>query len=73
MNRNPLLDETWRIKDALARKHHYDVHAMAAALMERQRQPDPVHPIVHDVSAWVKEHTADAGLILREKPPESRS
>ena len=40
MKPDPILEEIWRIKDALAAQHNYDVRALAAALRKEQAAGD---------------------------------
>ncbi len=35
--KNEILEEAWRVKDALAAKYNYDVKAMLRDMMERQK------------------------------------
>jgi len=38
--KNEVLEEVWRVKDALAAKYNYDVHAMFRDLREREKTSD---------------------------------
>ena len=35
--KNEILEEVWRIKDALAAKHNYDIHAMFEDMRKREK------------------------------------
>jgi hypothetical protein len=67
MNEDPIVEEVRRVRDKLAARFNYDIHAIFADLMARDRVPDPAHPLVKDVGEW-----ADAGentLALKEAQP----
>ncbi len=71
MNDDPIVAEVRRIRDELAGRFHYDVHAIFADLRARQRVEDPLHPLVTDASEWDETMRENDALVLREEPPKS--
>jgi hypothetical protein len=69
MNDDPIVAEVRRIRDELARRFNYDVHAIFADLRARQGLDNPSHPLVTDASEWHGAMTEKDALVLREDPP----
>ncbi len=67
MNNDPIVDEVRRVRDDLARRFNYDIHAIFADLRKRQDKEDPTHPLVRDASKSAEAPQED--LSLREEPP----
>jgi hypothetical protein len=67
MNDDPIVSEVRRVRDKLAGKFGYDIHAVFADLRAHEQQEEPGHPLVHDASQWERKagHTA---LTLRDQP-----
>ena len=70
MNDDPIVAEVRRVRDELARRFHYDIHAIFADLRARQRLDDPSHPLVTDASRWEANLSEKNALVLREEPPK---
>lgn len=68
MNTNPILEETWRIKEQLAAEAGYDVNRFC----EQLRAWSEAHPhLVPPVKEAGKVYEEDgAALVLREEPPK---
>jgi hypothetical protein len=69
MNEDPIVAEVRHVRDKLAGRFNYDIHAIFADLMARERVPDPAHPLVKDVSEW--EEAGENALALNDKPPRT--
>lgn len=67
MNNDPIVEEVRRVRDELARRFDYDVHAIFADLRKRQSVDDSAHPLVKDAREWAE--TQAGTLTLREEPP----
>lgn len=70
MNDDPIVAEVRHVRDVLARRFHYDIHAIFADLRARQRLDDPSHPLVTDASQWEGAPSEKDALVLREEPPK---
>ena len=70
MNDDPIVAEVRRVRDELARRFNYDVHAIFADLRARQGLDDPSHPLVTDASQWNDALSESDALVLREEPPK---
>ena len=73
MKTNPLLEELWQVKDALAREAGYDLDRIFAELRAAEtRQPGPLIRSADELRRYVteQEHRYEAAaLALREEPP----
>lgn len=67
MNDDPIVAEVRRVRDKLAGRFNYDIHAIFADLMARDRVPDPVHPLVKDAGEWAA--AGENAMALNDKPP----
>ena len=76
MKPNPILDELWKVKDALAAEAGYDVDRF----LENLRRWEAEHPhsgrVVHSaeelrqlVAEEERKRAATSALILKEEPP----
>jgi hypothetical protein len=70
MNDDPIVAEVRRVRDELARRFNYDIHAIFADLRARQALDDPSHPLVTDASQWDEALSEKEALVLREEPPQ---
>jgi hypothetical protein len=66
MNDDPIVAEVRRVRDKLAARFNYDIHAIFADLMARERVPDPAHPLVKDANEWAE--AGEKAMALRERP-----
>ena len=71
MNDDPIVEEVRRVREKLARRFDYDIHAIFADLRARERRDDPAHPLVTDATDWAE--TTENALTLRERPDISPS
>ena len=72
MNSNPLLEELWQVKDALAREAGYDLDRIFAELRAAEaRQPGPLIRTADELRSYAaeQEHRHEATLALKEEPP----
>jgi len=46
--KDEIIEQVWRIKDAMAKKYHYDVRALAKDLQKRERSSTAVIVNLHD-------------------------
>jgi hypothetical protein len=67
MNEDPIVEEVRRVRDKLARRFNYDIHAIFADLRARERGEAPAHPLVKDASEWTE--AGENALVLRDQPP----
>ena len=49
-NRNPILEEVWRIKDEMARQAGYDVHRLCENTRAWAEQHPHTGPVIHDAA-----------------------
>ena len=69
---NPLLEELWQVKDALAREAGYGLDRIFAELRATEtRQPGPLVRTVDELRSYVaeEERRHEATLALKEEPP----
>ena len=72
MKTNPLLEELWQVKDALAREAGYDLDRIFAELRAAEtRQPGPLIRTADELRGYVaeEERRHEATLALKEEPP----
>jgi hypothetical protein len=69
MNEDPIVAEVRRVRDKLAARFNYDIHAIFADLMARERVEDAVHPLVRNASEWAE--AAENVMALNDKPPRT--
>ena len=67
MNDDPIVEEARRVRDKLASRFNYDIHAIFADLRTRERVEDQAHPLVQDANEWTE--SPENALVL----PTSRS
>lgn len=65
MINDPIVEEVRRSRDKLARQFNYDIHAIFADLLARQRKEDPAHQLVQDADEWAEA----SAMALNDKPP----
>jgi len=68
MNEDPIVAEVRRVRDQLARRFNYDIHAIFADLMARAGGQGAAHPLVQDAEEWARAHPEQSALALAEKP-----
>jgi hypothetical protein len=54
MNEDPIVEEVRRVRDKLAGRFNYDIHAIFADLRAREHSEDAAHPLVKDASEWTE-------------------
>jgi hypothetical protein len=69
MNDDPIVAEVRRIRDGLARRFNYDIHAIFADLMARGRAEDQSHPLVKDAREYANALPAAAIAMIKENSP----
>jgi hypothetical protein len=69
MNEDPIVEEVRRVRDKLARRFNYDIHAIFADLRARECGEDSAHPLVKDASKWME--AGENSMLLREEPPRT--
>ena len=73
MNEDPIVAEVRRVRDKLASRFNYDIHAIFADLRAREHAEDPVHPLVQEANEWADAIAEKESLVLREKPGNDKS
>ena len=68
MNDDPIVKEVRSIRDGLARRFNYDIHAIFADLRARERKAGSDNPLVRDAREW--EESQAAAAAVREEPPQ---
>ena len=78
MKANPILEETWRVKDELAREADYDLHRLCENTRRWAAQHPPTGPVLHSaeelrqfMAARESQHTQVAALLLKDEPAQS--
>ena len=66
MNDDPIVEEVRRVRDKLASRFNYDIHAIFADLRARERVEDQAHPLVQDANEWAE--SPENALVLRDQP-----
>jgi len=76
MKANPILDELWKVKDALAAEAGYDVDRFLENLRRWEAEHPPVGRVVHSaaelrqlVAEEERKRAEASALALREQPP----
>jgi hypothetical protein len=67
MNEDPIVAEVRCVRDKLASRFNYDIHAIFVDLMAHDRVLDPAHPLVNNVSDWIE--AKQNAMALNDKPP----
>jgi len=67
MNEDPIVEEVRRVRDRLARRFDYDIHAIFADLRVRESGEDLAHPLVKNADEWME--AGENALVLREQSP----
>lgn len=70
MNEDPIVNEVRRVRDKLARKFNYDIHAIFADLRARERQEDPAHPLIAAADHWAAAEPGET--VLQDQPALKR-
>jgi hypothetical protein len=68
MNDDPIVAEVRRIREERSRRFSYDIGAIFADLMARERLEDESHPLVKDARQWAQVESAKDALALRDQP-----
>lgn len=67
MNKNPILEEIWRVREEIARESDHDIHAMAKAAREREAK---LAAQGWRLVSFADEATRDESCVVREEPPK---
>lgn len=67
MNKNPILEEIWRIREEIARESNHDIHAMAEAAREREAR---LAAQGWKLVSFANETAHDESCVVREEPPK---
>jgi hypothetical protein len=67
MNKNPILEEIWRVREEIARESNYDIHAMAEAARAREAR---LAAQGWKLVSFEDETKHDESCVVREEPPE---
>ena len=67
MNNDPIVNEVRTVRDDLARRFDYDIHAIFADLRAREGAGETAHPLVKDAREWAEIH--EEAPAVREEPP----
>ena len=77
MKSNPILEETWRIKDELAREANYDIHQLCENTRRWMAEHPHSGPVVRNaeelrqlIAAKERQQAAQAAATLNEEPPK---
>ena len=65
MNKNPILEEIWRVRVEIAGESHYDIHAMAEAARAREAR---LAAQGWKFVSFADEVTPDESCVVREEP-----
>jgi hypothetical protein len=68
MNDDPIVAEVRRVREGRSRLFNYDIHAIFADLMARERAEDPAHPLVNDARQCAQISAQQNSLVLRDQP-----
>ena len=67
MNKNPILEEIWRVREEIARESNHDIHAMAEAAREREAR---LATQGWKLVSFADETKHDESCVVREEPPK---
>lgn len=67
MNKNPILEEIWRVREEIARESNHDIHAMAEAAREREAR---LAAQGWKLVSFADETERDQSCVVREEPPK---
>ena len=67
MNKNPILEEIWRVREEIARESNHDIHAMAEAAREREAR---LAAQGWKLVSFADEAKHDEPCVVREEPPK---
>ena len=68
MNKNPILEEIWRVREEIARESNHDIHAMAEAAREREAR---LAAQGWKLVSFADEAKHDHSCVVREEPPKA--
>ncbi len=69
MNKNPILEEIWRVREEIARESNHDIHAMAEAASKREAR---LAAQGWKLVSFADEAKPDETCVVREEPPMPR-
>ena len=76
MKANPILEETWRVKDELAREADYDLHRLCENTRRWAAQHPHTGPVLQSaeelrqfVDRRERQRAEDSALLLKDEPP----
>ena len=67
MNKNPILEEIWRVREEIARESNHDTHAMAEAAREREAR---LAAQGWKLVSFADEAKHGESCVVREEPPK---
>ena len=67
MNKNPILEEIWRVREEIAGESHHDIHAMAEAARARETR---LAAQGWKFVSFADEAAPDESCVVREEPGE---
>ncbi len=67
MNKNPILEEIWRVREEIARESNHNIHAMAEASREREAR---LAAQGWKLVSFADETTHAESCVMREEPPK---
>ncbi len=67
MNEDPIVEEVRRVRDKLAGRLNYDIHAIFADMRAREGLENEEHPLVKDANE--RAESRGNSLALNDKPP----
>ena len=67
MNKNPILEEIWRVREEIARESNHDIHEMAEAAREREAR---LAAQGWKLVSFADEAKHDESCVVREEPPK---
>ena len=65
MNKNPILEEIWRVREEIARESNHDIHAMAEAARKREAR---LAAQGWKLVSFADEAKHDDSCVVREEP-----
>ena len=79
MKANPILEETWRVKDELAREADYDLHRLCENTRRWAAQHPHTGPVLHSAEALRQfmairedQRAETSALLLKDKPGQGK-
>ena len=80
MKANPILEETWRVKDELAREADYDLHRLCENTRRWAAQHPHTGPVLQSaeelrqfMAGQERQHAETSALLLKDEPPKPKA